>query len=364
MLSVTNCVLSLTRPCFPALQTLALDTLCCSADTPPPVLPLSLLEHLPSIRQLELCGAMEISDASDPVVELPHLEHLGGYFMSCGFPRVLKRILAPRLKTMELIAEKPCSTRTLLDVEGFFSILPNPPTSYWRVSVSIRFSRSSIRSRVPHGRVANIVLHISTYSACDAAPMVKAKTQFSVDAGEGRHTATRIFSLLPVGQPEFVQMECSAYSDLGGTLFKPIVDALARVSEIRFDCSASVPLFLSASDSLQMGETRSIETLPFPSLKRIYIMGPCPLKHQGDAAETANISPALRETLQARKQVHPLEVLKLGGGLELPNDELELLRQIVEVEILDNGASLYSRFYTGFLTCSLERLAEYNISMI
>lgn len=54
MLSVTNCALSLTRPCFPALQ----------VDTPPPVLPLSLLERLPSMRELELCGAMGISEVS------------------------------------------------------------------------------------------------------------------------------------------------------------------------------------------------------------------------------------------------------------------------------------------------------------
>lgn len=148
--------------------------------------------------------------------------------------------------------------------------------------------------------------------------MVKAKIKFGVDAGEGCHTAANIFALLPAGQPELVQIKCSNCSDLGGAIFKPLVDALESVPKMYFDHPSSVPLLLDASVA-----PRSIETIPdfpLPGLKRIYIIPPRLLQHQRAVTKLTNMLPALRETLGIRNRVHPLEVLKLVGGLKLPDE--------------------------------------------
>lgn len=117
-----------------------------------------------------------------------------------------------------------------------------------------------------------IAFRISVYPSrdSDAAPTVTATIKFDVRAGEGCHAAAKIFSLLPVGQPEFVHVDCSQSS---GSRFKPLVDALASVPEIHFDCPSSVRLLLDGTP--QMGakfkSSGALPDFPLPGLKRIII---------------------------------------------------------------------------------------------
>ncbi|KAG9224182.1 hypothetical protein CCMSSC00406_0006850 [Pleurotus cornucopiae] len=209
-------------------------------------------------------------------------------------------ISAPRIEKLQLDLVLDDGTPPLPNIDDMFSVLPSPLTSHWRARSSIDF-----HSHFEFGmRYADIDLCILIYSSethdADSAPIVEAKISFPVRGGSGSDIAAQAFS-----------------GAVSGTLFKP--DGGAPGS--------------------QTGGMGTPLDLPLPSLQTIYIIPKYALE-DSEIAKMLETLAALRGTLHARKEVCPIEVLKLGRGMELPEEELGLLREIgVRVELLDHGVS-------------------------
>lgn len=143
-----------------------------------------------------------------------------------------------------------------------------------------------------------IAFRISVYPSrdSDAAPTVTATIKFDVRASEGCHAAAKIFSLLPVGQPEFVHVDCSQSS---GSRFKPLVDALAGKcpgDPLRLPFLRTATAGWHTADGCEVQVVRSTSRLPTSRFEKN--------NHQSDrrAHNMVKMLPPIRTLLGNRKR--------------------------------------------------------------